>query len=363
MFEIKSYLQTKTGRQKHGLTTNCRNAFTLVELLVVIAIIGILISLLLPAVQAAREAARRTGCINNLKQFGMALHNYADTHGRFPGLGSTPQTSFSIHARVLPYIEQESLSESMDLDQALMLGGGGSASVSPAQVTAAQTVVSMFLCPSESQNPRFSSLLTFSGSSGGTSGGTSYAVCSGSGTDTYYDLRYSSDGIFWNESAVAFRDIRDGTSCTMMASEMLLGSDSDTTCSIPQYPGRQMASMCNSFTKNTNGPGLVGVSNPVLEDIVAGADFWRGIRGAAWIWGRESVTTFSAYMCPNTSVADMAAKGTGFFAARSNHPGGVNTLFVDGSIHFIDDDISSAAWRALSTRAGGEVIGANCVSK
>jgi len=113
--------------------------------------------------------------------------------------------------------------------------------------------------------------------------------------------------------------------------------------------------MCSQFSLNPDGPGLVGVFNPDLEELVAGASFWRGIRGAAWIWGREPITTFSAYMPPNSSVPDMYAKGTGFFSARSSHPGGVNVLFADGSVRFISDTIPVEVWRTLSTRAGSEV--------
>jgi len=332
-----------------------RRAFTLVEVLVVIAIVGILLALLLPAVQAAREAARRAGCSNHLKQLGLALHNRGSTHGDFPGLGSQPQTSFSIQARMLPYLEGSSLSDSIDFGQPLMLGGGSSVCVNPLQVNAAQTVVPVFLCPSDSENPRFSNFLHFP-EGGGLSAGTNYVVCSGSGADTNYDLRFPSDGMFWNDSAVRFKDLADGTSCTIMMSESLLGSGCDTYGPEPQDPKRQMASMCSQFSLNSDGPGLVGVSDPDLEDLVAGASFWRGIRGAAWIWGRASITTFSAYMPPNTPVPDMYAKATGFFSARSNHPGGVNVLFADGSVRFISDTIPLNVWRALSTRAGGEVI-------
>jgi len=331
-----------------------RDAFTLVELLVVIAIIGILLALLLPAVQAAREAARRAGCTNHLKQLGLALHNRASTRGNFPGLGSQPHTSFSVHARILPYLEEKSLSDSIDFGQPLMLGGGNSVCVNPVQASAAQMVVSVFLCPSDSGSPRFSSLLYFPGG-GGLSAGTNYVVCGGSGTDTNYDLRFPSDGMFWNDSAVRFKSLTDGTSCTIMMSESLLGSDCDTYGPEPRDPKRQMASMCNQFSLNPSSPGLVGVTNPDLQNLLASANCWRGVRGATWIWGRESTTTFSAYMRPNTPVPDMYAKGTGFFSARSNHPRGVNVLFADGSVRFITDTIPLDAWRSLSTRAGGEV--------
>lgn len=334
----------------------CRFGLTLVELLVGIAIIGVLIALLLPAVQAAREAARRAQCTNHLKQIGLALHNYASVHRVFPGLGGQPHTSFSVHARILPFLEQQSLTERIDFQSPLMQGGGNSVMVHPAQIRAAQTLVPGFVCPSDEEDSLFSSLLYFSGDPAGRSAGTSYVFCGGSGTGTRYDLRFRSDGMLWNNSVVGFGDVRDGTSQTVFASESLLGSDESTYGPAPQESIRQMASMCNQFVLNLNGPGLVGVSDPDLPALLASADFWRGIRGATWIWGREAFVTFNAYMPPNTRVPDMYAKGTGFFAARSRHPAGVNTLFVDGSVHFVSETIQLGIWRALSTRAGCETI-------
>jgi prepilin-type N-terminal cleavage/methylation domain-containing protein/prepilin-type processing-associated H-X9-DG protein len=331
-----------------------RHGFTLIELLVVIAIIGILSSLLLTAVQAARETSRRISCQNNLKQLGLALQNYVNVNGGFPGLNSQPQKSFSVHARILPYLEQQALNKTIDFQQPLMLGGGGSTYVNPIQATAAQAVITSFLCPSDGMNPRFSEFLYFQPE--GTSGGTNYVVCSGSGRDTYYDLRYPSDGMVWRDSSVRFVNISDGTSHTMVFSESLLGIDLDTNGAGPAVPKRQMASMCSQFSLNTSGPGLSGVVNPDLSAIVAAATYWRGCRGATWIWGREQVNTFSAYMPPNTPVPDMHARGTGFFAARSNHPRGVNALFADTSVHFIVDSIQLETWRSLSTRAGCDLV-------
>jgi prepilin-type N-terminal cleavage/methylation domain-containing protein/prepilin-type processing-associated H-X9-DG protein len=345
------------GRPAAGArgTPKRRDAFTLVELLVVIAIIGILIALLLPAVQAAREAARRARCANNLKQLGLALHNYASVYRVFPGLGSQPHKSFSVHAKILPYLEQQALEDLIDYRQRLMLGGGGSAFVNPVQAAAAQTNVDVFVCPSDGRNSQFASVLYF-GPDGGRSAGCSYVVCAGSGTGTYYDLRYPSNGMVWNDSAVGFRGVTDGTSQTIFMSESLLGLDTATFGPEPQEPTRQMASMCNQFSLNTSGPGLVGVVDPDLPSLLASANYWRGIRGGTWIWGREHLTTFSAYMPPNTPVPDLYARGTGFFAARSGHPGGVDALFVDGSVHFVAETVRLDAWRAQSTRASGEVV-------
>ena len=321
-----------------------------------ITIIGILIALLLPAVQAAREAARRVQCANNLKQIGLALHNRFAAWETFPGLGATPPTSFSICARLLPYVEQQALNDLIDFEQALMLGSGGGASVNPVQALAAQTPVSLLLCPSDGGETRFANVLNF-GAYDYLSGGGNYVSCGGSGTGTNYDLRYPSDGLFWSDSAIQFKDITDGTSYTIMFSESLRGTDSEAFGPQPQDAERQMASMCNQFSFNADGPGLQGVVNPDLASIVSGANYWRGIRCGAWIWGREPITTFSAYMPPNTPVPDLHAKGTGFFAARSHHPGGVNVVLADGSVRFINDTIQVDTWRALSTRCGNDVTG------
>jgi len=335
-----------------------QHGFTLAELLVVIAIIGILIALLLPAVQAAREAARRVQCQNNLKQLGLALHHYAGMHDCFPGLGKTPTVSFSILARILPHVEQQALHDLIDFNQPLMAGSGGGASVQSTQSNAARTSVAMFLCPSDGGKSRFSGAMPFTEGEP-LSGGTNYVSCGGSGRETHYDLRYPSDGMFWGDSAVRFSDISDGASCTILMSESLRGSDYDTIGPAPQEPDRQMASMCGQLSLNPDAPGLAGVRNPDLASIVSTATYWRGIRGGAWIWGREPITTFTAYMPPNTPLPDMHARGMGFFAARSHHPGGVNALCADGSVHFITETILLDAWRALSTRGGGEIAGAS----
>ena len=278
------------------------------------------------------------------------MHSRVNTYGNLPGHGTFAFASFSIQARLLPYVEQTATYETIDFKQNLT-NGGNSPCVLPAQAQAATTVITSFLCPSDGQSPRFSSNMYIRGSDA-TVGGTSYVVCAGSGMGTKYDLRYPSDGIVWNGSAVRFEDVTDGTSCTAMMSESLLGLDQDTVGPDPVDTKRQMADMCPHFSLNYDGPGLVGVVNPNLEELLSDATGWRGIRGSTWIWGREPYVTYTAYMLPNTAVPDMHAKGTGFFAARSCHPGGVNVLFADGGVRFIEDAIPLNVWRALSTRSG-----------
>lgn len=158
-----------------------RSGFTLVELLVVIAIIGILVGLLLPAVQSAREAARRMSCSNNLKQIALATHNYESTFKKIPGM--TGSSSYSVQARILPQIEQAGLSELIDFDQPLLLGPAWMARFNPRLRDAVEMVVPTFVCPSDIGDTSFAT--TFSDGVPGTSGGLSYMFSYGSGTATH----------------------------------------------------------------------------------------------------------------------------------------------------------------------------------
>ncbi|HID77813.1 MAG TPA: DUF1559 domain-containing protein [Planctomycetaceae bacterium] len=331
---------------------NRRRAFTLIELLVVIAIIGMLIALLLPAVQAARGAARRMSCANNLKQCALALHNYHDTYRCFPGLGVRGLLSFSIQARLLPFAERSNLQNLIDFRQPLFVGGHGRFELNPLQAEAARTVVPMFRCPADGTEDLFRYFTT----PDRPLAGGNVVACIGSGTGTDYDVRYPTDGLFYYRSARAFRDILDGTSSTVVFAETLLGNHKETTGPSPEDPRRQMGLMMH-LRPNRGRPGLAGVVNPDLESLLAQCSRWSGRRCAGWIVGKAYTTMFHTYMPPNTSVPDLYSMGIGFFAARSNHSGGVNVAMADGSVRFVSESIDLATWRALGSRAGGEVIG------
>lgn len=335
-------------RDRLQSSRSTRPGFTLIELLVVIAIIAVLVGLLLPAVQQAREAARRTQCKNNMKQMGLALHNYESTHTVFPGNG-TGSNLISVHTALLPFIEQENLKRLYDPNQPLFLLAAGVPLFNSSQLPAASTIVNTFLCPSDSQSPVFSRW------GANNIAGTNYMVCTGTGTDSYYDLQFPTDGMFWNRSSQRFRDMTDGTSSTLLMSEALLGPNFDTMAATPAVPRRQISSPRGVFSVNNNPPG--GSIPAVSNAICATSTRWTGDRGLSWIYGIAQSTTFNTHETPNSTTPDCHSNGQGWFKASSLHSGGVNVLVADGSVRFIGDSIALENWRALSTRAGGEILG------
>ena len=204
-----------------------QRAFTLVELLVVIAIIGILIALLLPAVQAAREAARRSQCSNHLKQFGLGMHNYHDTYKMFPAGINECQPRISWFPQFLPFIEQGPLFDQMDFDtQNYICCGGWPNAVINATVPTA-------LCPSD---PQAGTKLQqgFHGNYVGCAGSTEFNAA-GTGGDCCGGLNDRLNGMFFGRSQIKFASVIDGTSNTVMFSEILINSDTSTPPR-PRYP-------------------------------------------------------------------------------------------------------------------------------
>lgn len=337
-----------------------RFGFTLVELLVVIAIIGVLISLLLPAVQQAREAARRMQCKNNLKQIAIAMHVYEGSYRTLPsggnGGGSTSASSnaFSIHARVLPFVEQQALQDLIDFTQPV-LGGSPIGFNNPA----AKISVPMFLCPSDS-GPEGADVKFGTTVFGVNLPGTNYMGNTGTGISAhdkaYYDPAFPTDGVFYFDSSTRFADLTDGASNTLVMAESLRGPGADLSgtplANIPR-PYRLAASLSSGRSRLGTAPG--GVSPMFTESDIQSAADWRGDRGFPWIWGQASATLFNSYFPPNSSLPDAYAHSRGWFAARSLHPGGVNVALADGSAPFVSESVELDVWRGLSTRGGGEV--------
>ncbi|MGD9720903.1 MAG: DUF1559 domain-containing protein [Pirellulales bacterium] len=311
--------------------------FTLVELLVVIAIIGALVALLLPAIQSARESSRRTSCTNNLKQFGIGLHNFYDVNKKFPpGRGAPPPRIFSAHAYLLPYVEESSLQGMIDLSQAptTVVVAGVSYS-GAANKPAASLTVSLVQCPSDALAGGRVPGLDFAG--------TNYAANAGSGTVDGGSIA-TADGVFFLGSAMSFRHITDGTSHTAAFSERMLGNGIKPTLLPPGEEDLYILEMSNSYA----------IGATTCADPSTGG--WFHQRGGKWILGNYGNTIYNHYYAPNASQWDCMnlPQQKGLFTARSNHPGGVNVLFCDGSVRFVVDAIELALWRAAATRAKNE---------
>jgi prepilin-type N-terminal cleavage/methylation domain-containing protein len=304
------------------------SAFTLVELLTVISVIGVLVSLLLPAVQAAREAGRRASCANNLRQLGLALQNFHGSNGHFPsGRGAPLPSVFSAQAYLLPFMEANSLASLMDFS-----APPTSFTVGPTQYdgspnhAAATQPVTTFLCPSDAINDRVD---------GSAFGATNYAACTGGGTVSAGNL-LEADGVFFTNSQIAFRHLERGSAHTVAFSERILGGGEDsadpTTESMWEFSHAGDPTEAACFAK-TSG-------------------HWYGQRGAKWILGNYGNTLYNHFYTPNSREWDCMniTQQKALLTARSRHPAGVAVQYCDGSQRFVENDIERELWRTISLR-------------
>lgn len=306
-----------------------RRGFTLIELLVVIAIIAVLIALLLPAVQQAREAARRTQCKNNLKQLGIAMHSYHDTFLGFPM--AKGGSGFPAQARILPYMDQAPLYNLINFN------------VSPTNAANAvpyATTLAALRCPSDSD-----SMQAIAG------GRNNYYTNYGTGVVNSLnsppnDLLPPPDGPIFQSSCVNIADILDGTSSTVLMSERCLGDGSNgisTRRTDTFQPGTYPATADEALTQcravNVNDLTKQGKSNG----------------GVSWL-SPDHTTTYYHHVLPPNDLSCMYPPQRISTTANSRHVGGVHSLLCDGSVRFVSENIDLNVWRALGSRKGGEVI-------
>ncbi|MDX2036590.1 MAG: DUF1559 domain-containing protein [Isosphaeraceae bacterium] len=316
--------------------------FTLIELLVVIAIIAILIALLLPAVQSAREAARRVSCINHLKQIGLAIHLYHDAHQVLPMQGTfrvgATFSGFSAQVRILPFLEQRSLYDSVNFE----LGFAE-------QPVICSTTISSYRCPSDPRQGTRSE------------GGVAFAPLNygvNIGTWTAYDqeTNEAGDGPFGVNQANRFSGVIDGLSGTMAMSEVLTFGPALLDGGRPAAP----------FTPPPASPA---------EVVAYGGTFDPDYCHTQWVSGRTLQSGVTTTFPPNTKV--IATVGGRTFdvdwtsarfgpgtprqsyravTSRSFHPGGVNAAMLDGTVRFVKSSVAQSVWRAMGTQAGGELL-------
>jgi prepilin-type N-terminal cleavage/methylation domain-containing protein/prepilin-type processing-associated H-X9-DG protein len=325
------------------LSLRKRPAFTLIELLVVIAIIGILIALLLPAVQKIREAAARLQCTNNLHQIGLALHNYHDGNQKFPPSGTSTTSGagsgFSVHVFLLPYIEQQPIYNAMNLT--------ASASDTTQNVQARAAVIKIFLCPSD---PMTNLPPGWAGTNYRANNGVNLLNSYGdSDTNGVNAALPPPNGGFFTNSAYRFADMSDGTSNTAAFSEHSKG-DFSNAISTPNsdtfQPGTWPATVDQAMA-NCNG---IDITNLKYQGNSNG--------GAPWM-SHGHTTTRYWHNFPPGSRSCMFPPQRISTTANSAHGQLVNVLLFDGSVRPVSYSISLATWRALGTRNGGETLGSD----
>jgi len=341
-----------------------RSAFTLIELLVVIAIIAILIALLLPAVQQAREAARRTQCRNNLKQIGLALHNYESTYTIFPmgdcsyhhGQGEVPQAS--IHAYLLPYLDGANNYSTFNFN--FQVNGNGNNTQARIQH------IPSYHCPSDPGQNRGLIANQIDAAS------ANYMQCLGSHADhagyiTAYGStpaissddtpvpRNSLHGMFYRNSGTRMSNVTDGTSNTAMFAEIRKGPNNTSSfLVVPAGDPRDFNVATNATGPWTGNDLLVP---PAACEIRSG-NAWA-YRGLQYYRGLLVATYYNHTMTPNARLRDCITSSLyqGHLAARSYHAGGVSVCMADGSVRFASDNVDLGVWRALGTPSNGEVTG------
>ncbi len=313
------------------VVANERRAMTLVELLVVFAIIGVLVALLIPAVQAAREAARRAQCSNNLKQLGLAFSNYEAAHGCFPLIGSSGAT-YSHLTRILPHLEQGAIYNQINFSVSTSdIGpGGANATIVPLRIAA-------FLCPSDGQSTMYPGWTNYAGNVGN----ALTARESNGALQVDPDIR---------PKPVGYRDVIDGASASAGSSEWLV-----SFLTPEPVPEIRMVLMFN-------GQGLTAGDFATrcrsLDFGSLDSNERAPFKGFSWILGGYD-TIYNHFLGINERSCLARGSPQKFaLTATSHHPGGANVVFLDGHVQFVRSSTDLQIWRALGSIAGSEIVSA-----
>ena len=329
-----------------------RRGFTIIELLVVICIIAIIGSLLLPAVQAAREGSRRLQCVNNLRQIGLSIQNYQTTNGTFP-IGwrddlfspfgkpnGTIARPFSTFTRLLPYMEQGNLYNHINFDVQTYPDNSNSMFPFQENLTVQSCSLAILLCPSDSSYSNSGPVCNYRGNFGvGPSPGTTY------------ETRDSGNGFFTLGQVLGPASFPDGLSHTVAFSERLIGSGHNSSAS----PHRDFGNISvGQFCTSSNADYALTCSRVASS---RGFPFSQNA-GRYWFFGDFEFTAYNHAQEPNGSIPDAIEANTwaGIVTARSWHPGLVNCLMGDGSVRAINGGVSRRTWRSLGTRNGDELV-------
>ena len=334
---------------------NPRKGFTLVELLVVIAIIGILVGLLLPAVQAAREAARRMSCSNNMKQIGLSMHNYHDTHKVFPTFVTRNGQNdywrgYSAFTMVLPFIEQQPLYNQVQTQTRNFFEHWDTGPHNALRAT----TVSAFLCPS---SPRFPS----SGTGWSNGPGCNYGVSFGS-TIEWQNFQ-NQNGMFRGQSnatakcSTRLADVSDGLSNTLLASEHISGDDNG---SFLMGGATSEPRIGSAFPAGGNQyPSQAQLDTFGAACLAATAH--NSQNGNQWMSPEPTQTALNTAAPPNWRYPNCQTSGSGFasdrdgiYTPRSKHSGGVQCAVGDGSVRFVTESIDLKSWQYFGGRDDGQ---------
>ncbi len=324
--------------------------FSLIELLVVIGIIAVLAGLLLPAVQSAREAARRAQCVNNLHQIGLAIHAYHAVHDVLPPTCTqltTPEYGgfYSVHVRLLPYLDHQALFAAVNFEagtwprDSLVSGApGGSAGQNATNITVYSSQLGVFLCPSDT-SPLAEAGNNYRGNAG-----------VGPGWGTNAETPDGGNGLFPEIGPVRFSQVVDGLSHTTAFSERLRGSGG----AAPQ-PERDVFRDRHMVV---TADDLLTACRITARPTVADAFFTT--TGKWWFWVGREHTLYVHCQEPNGRIPDCSGGSAipldGMFTSRSQHPGGINALMADGSARFVADAIARPVWRGFGSRNGRELV-------